>query len=78
MIQPRIDELLEYVDSRYSLAIVATKRTRQINSYHHRIGEGLELEGAPPPLIESRCKNFLMMALEEIADGRFAYDYKSR
>ena len=39
MIHPRIDELLNVeaggVDSRYALVIVAAKRARQINNYHH-------------------------------------------
>ena len=71
MIHPRIDDLLEKVDgSRYSLVIVAAKRARQINNYHHQLGEGLGLEEAPPPLIESRSKNYLTMAMEEIANGK--------
>ena len=36
----RIDELLDQVDSRYALVIVAAKRARQINNYHHQLGEG--------------------------------------
>ena len=40
MIHPRIDELLDNVDSRYALVIVAAKRARQINNYHHQLGEG--------------------------------------
>jgi len=51
MIEPRIDELLAHVDCRYALVIVAAKRARQINSYHHQIGEGYGLDDAPPPLI---------------------------
>ena len=39
MIHPRIDELLDNVDSRYALVIVAAKRARQINDYHHQLGE---------------------------------------
>ena len=58
--------------------IVAAKRARQINSYHHQIGEGIGLDVAPPPLIQSRSKNFLTMALEEIADGKITYAYTSR
>ena len=69
MIHPRIDELLDNVDSRYALVIVAAKRARQINDYHHQLGEG-SFEGSAPPLIESRSKNFLTMALEEIAEGK--------
>ena len=76
MIHPRIDELLERVESRYALVIVAAKRARQINNYHHQLGEGLGFEEAPPPLIESRSKNYLTMAMEEIAQGKIAYDYQ--
>ena len=30
----------------------------------------------PPPLVESRSKNYLTMALEEIAEGKIKYKYK--
>ena len=74
MITPRIDELLEVVDSRYALVIVAAKRARQINNYHHQLGEGTFDEF--PPLVESRSKNYLTMALEEIAEGKIKYSYR--
>ena len=60
MIEPRIDDLLEHVDSRYALVIVAAKRARQINSYHHQLGEGMGFEEAPPPLDR--------VAVEELPD----------
>jgi len=69
MIYPKVDVLLEHVDSKYALVIAAAKRARQINDYHHQLGEG-SFEGFAPPLIESRLKNFLTMALEEIAEGK--------
>ena len=69
MIYPKIDVLLEHVDSKYALVIAAAKRARQINDYHHQLGEG-SFEGFAPPLVESRSKNFLTMALEEIAEGK--------
>jgi len=75
MIHPRIDELMEQVDSRYALVIVAARRARQINNYHHQLGEGT-FDEFPPPLVESRSKNYLTMALEEIAEGKITYDYK--
>ena len=75
MIEPRIDDLLEHVDSRYALVIVAAKRARQINSYHHQLGEGMGFDVAPPPLIESRSKNYLTMAMEEVAQAKIAYAY---
>ena len=64
MISPRIDELLDNVDSRYALVIVAAKRARQINNYHHQ-------------LVESRSKNYLTMALEEVAEGKIKTTIKS-
>ncbi len=76
MIHPRIDELLDSVDSRYALVIVAAKRARQINNYHHQLGEGT-FDDFPPPLVESRSKNYLTMALEEIAQGKLRYEYRS-
>jgi DNA-directed RNA polymerase subunit omega len=78
VIHPRIDELLDHVDSRYALVIVAAKRARQINNYHHQLGEGIGFEDAPPPLVESRSKNYLTMALEEVAEGKIAHDYPAR
>ena len=77
MIHPRIDELLEKVDSRYALVIVAAKRARQINNYHHQLGEGMGFEEAPPPLVESRSKNYLTMAMEEVASGKLTHSYAS-
>ena len=73
MIHPRIDELLDNVDSRYALVIVAAKRARQINNYHHQLGEGTFDEF--PPLVESRSKNYLTMALEEISEGKIKITY---
>ena len=75
MIHPRIDELLNQVDSRYALVIVAAKRARQINNYHHQLGEGTFDEF--PPLVESRSKNYLTMSLEEVAEGKIKYTYKA-
>ena len=75
MIHPRIDELLENVDSRYALVIVAAKRARQINTYHRQLCEGT-FDSFAPPLVESRSKNYLTMALEEVAQGKITYEYR--
>lgn len=71
MISTRIDTMLENVEpkSRYALVIAAAKRARQINNYHHQLGEGT-FDDFPPPLVESRSKNYLTIALEEIAQGK--------
>jgi len=77
VINPRVDALLANVDSRYALVIVAAKRARQINNYHHMLGEG-SFDEAPPPMIESRSKNYLTMSLEEVAQGKLVYEYRQR
>ena len=74
MIQPRIDSLLDNVGERYALVIVAAKRARQINNYHHQLGEGT-FDDFAPPLVESRSKNYLTMALEEVSEGKLNYKY---
>jgi len=79
MIEPRIDDLLEHTEtpadpaSRYALVIMAARQARQINNYHHQLGEGIGFDEAPPPLIESRSKNYLTMAMEEIAGGKIRH-----
>jgi DNA-directed RNA polymerase subunit omega len=75
MINPRIDRLLGHVDSNYASVIVAAKRARQINSYYHNLGEGT-FDEFPPPMIESRSKNYLTIALEEVAAGKVNYHYR--
>ena len=74
MIKPRLDTLLEKVDSHYAVVLVAAKRARQINNYHHQLGEGTFGDNLPP-LVESRSKNYLTMALEETSEGMLKYDY---
>ena len=74
MIEPRVDDLLDNVDSRYALVIVAAKRARQINNYHHQLGEGSFGDNLPP-LVESRSKNYLTMSFEEISQGLLKFTY---
>jgi len=63
-----IDDLLEVVDSKYRLVIMAAKRARQINAYYAQLGEGLlEYVG---PLVETRVQEKpLSIALREIRQG---------
>ncbi len=60
-----IDELLEKVDSKYSLVHLSARRAREINSYYHSLGEGLGQ--FTPPLVDSSSNKPLSIALEEIA-----------
>jgi DNA-directed RNA polymerase subunit omega len=65
---PPIDELLDRVDSKYSLVIFAAKRARQIQAYYSQLNEGLlEYIG---PLVETHVhEKPLSIALREINDG---------
>jgi DNA-directed RNA polymerase omega subunit len=60
MIEPKIDDLLAQVDSKYTLVTLAAKRAREINSYYNQLGEG---RGEfVPPLVETglprgRCRS---------------------
>jgi DNA-directed RNA polymerase subunit omega len=75
VISPRIDKLLEHVDSDYASVVVAARRARQINSYYHNLGEGT-FDEFPPPMVETRSKNYLTIALEEVAQGKLKYHYR--
>jgi DNA-directed RNA polymerase subunit omega len=65
---PPIDDLLQVVDSKYRLVIMAAKRARQINAYYAQLGEGLlEYVGS---LVETRVQEKpLSIALREIRQG---------
>ena len=55
MIEPKIDDLLAAVDSKYSSVILSAKRAREINSYYSQLGEG---RGEyVPPLVETGFSN---------------------
>jgi DNA-directed RNA polymerase subunit omega len=76
VIKPRLDNLLAQVDSNYAAVIVSAKRARQINSYYHNLGEGT-FDEYPPPMVETDSKNYLKIALEEIAAGKIKYRYRA-
>lgn len=76
MNKPRIDALLEKVDSKYALVTIAAKRARQINNYYRNREEG-SIDDIPPPMIDTRSRNILTVALEEIAAGRISYRYRA-
>ena len=60
MTEPAIGELLKKVDCRYTLAVEASKRAREV------IGGGL-------PLIDTKDNNPLTIAIEEINRGLITY-----
>lgn len=60
MINPPLDVLLKTVDCKYTLVVLASKRAR-------------EIMGGQSPLIESKSKKPVTVALEEIAQGKIVY-----
>ena len=74
MIYPKIEDLSEKVDSRYTLVVLAAKRARQINSYYSQLGEGIR--DFVPPQISRLGENAkaLSIALEEIAENKFGFE----
>ncbi|MFN2588490.1 MAG: DNA-directed RNA polymerase subunit omega [Actinomycetota bacterium] len=75
MIEPKIENLLTEVDSKYTLVILAAKRSRQINAYFSQLGEGVA-EHTPPqvPLSPDQAPKALSIALQEISEGSVAYE----
>jgi DNA-directed RNA polymerase subunit omega len=74
MIEPKIDDLLRVVDSKYTLVILAAKRAREINSYYGQLGEGRG-EFVPPLIETGGLRNKpLSIALQEIADGKVEFE----
>jgi DNA-directed RNA polymerase subunit omega len=74
MIDPKIDDLLAHVDTKYSLVILAAKRAREINSYYSQLGEGRG-EFVPPLVETGGLRNKpLSIALEEIAEDKVTYE----
>ena len=77
MTETRIDELLDKADSKFALVIGAAKRTRQITDFLNakNPGEAISENHVPPPVTELMTKKPLMIAIDEIADGKISIDY---
>ena len=71
MMDPPIEELLNKVDSKFTLVTMAAKRGRQINSYFNQLGEGLGT--IVPPQVASVSRKPLSIALEEIAASKIIF-----
>jgi len=65
MIYPPIEELLDTVESKFSLVTLAARRARQINSYFNQLGDGLG--HMVPPQVSSVARKPLSIGFEEIA-----------
>jgi DNA-directed RNA polymerase subunit omega len=72
MMYPPVEDLLDKVDSKFTLVALAARRGRQINSYYNGLGsEGIGT--IVPPQVASTSRKSLSIALEEIAAGKIQY-----
>ena len=71
MITPPIEQLLDTVDSKFSLVTLGARRARHINSYFNQLGEGLG--HMIPPQVSSTSRKPLSIAFEEIAAGKIVW-----
>ena len=71
LMDPPIEELLDKVDSKFTLVALSSKRARQINSYYNQLGESLGV--IVPPQVTSISGKPLTIAFEEIAAAKAAF-----
>jgi DNA-directed RNA polymerase subunit omega len=71
MINPPIEELLDKVDSKFSLVTLAARRARHINSYFNQLGDGLG--HMIPPQVSSTARKPLSIGFEEIAEDKIVW-----
>ena len=63
LMDPPIEDLLDKVDSKFTLVALSAKRARQINSYYNQLGEGMGM--VVPPQVTSVSGKPLTIAFEE-------------
>jgi DNA-directed RNA polymerase subunit omega len=71
MINPPIEQLLDTVDSKFTLVTLAARRARNINSYFNQLGDGLG--HMIPPQVSSVARKPLSIAFEEIAQDKIRW-----
>ena len=71
LMDPPIEDLLDKVDSKFTLVALGARRARQINSYYNSLGDGLGR--IVPPQVTSVSGKPLSIAFEEIAASKVAY-----
>ena len=72
LMEPRIETLMNKVDSKFTLVTLAAMRAREINDYYNQLGEGLGR--IVPPQVTSVSRKPLSIALEEIAAGKIEFE----
>jgi DNA-directed RNA polymerase subunit omega len=68
LMEPRLENLMSKVDSKFTLVTLASMRAREINDYYNQLGEGLGR--IVPPQVTSVSRKPLSIALEEISENK--------
>jgi len=71
LMDPPIEDLLDKVDSKFTLVALGATRARQVNAYYNSLGEGLGR--VVPPQVTSLSGKPLSIAFEEVAEGKATY-----
>ena len=71
LMDPPIEDLLDKVDSKFTLVALGSTRARQVNAYYNSLGEGLGR--VVPPQVTSVSGKPLSIAFEEVAAGKATY-----
>ncbi|HEY3943388.1 MAG TPA: DNA-directed RNA polymerase subunit omega [Acidimicrobiales bacterium] len=71
LMDPPIEDLLDKVDSKFTLVALGSARARQVNAYYNSLGEGLGR--VVPPQVTSVSGKPLSIAFEEVAAGKATY-----
>jgi DNA-directed RNA polymerase subunit omega len=72
LMQPRVEDLMSRVDSKFTLVTLSAMRAREINDYYNQLGEGLGR--IVPPQVTSVSRKPLSIALEEIDAGKVQFE----
>ena len=68
LMEPRLESLLDKVESKFTLVTLSAMRAREINDYYGHLGEGLGK--IVPPQVTSISRKPLSIAMEEIREGK--------
>ncbi len=71
LMDPSIEDLLDKVDSKFTLVALGALRARQVNAYYNSLGEGLGR--IVPPQVASVSGKPLSIAFEEIAESKATF-----
>jgi DNA-directed RNA polymerase subunit omega len=72
LMQPKLEELLDKVDSKFTLVTLSAMRAREINDYYNQLGEGLGR--IVPPQVTSVSRKPLSIALEEVEASKIQWE----